>query len=341
MWVPSGRWTSSDTLVPMSLRSRIGMATLGLLALSAPVYAQQVYESVGERALGMGGAFVAVANDATATHWNPAGLAGAGPGGMTIEWQRFQSGNQDGPQLPGPDRRKTQFGSVGSLPLAVSYGTFQTTSLVAQPADDVVVQSLRVRHYGVTILQSVTEGLVVGGTLKYERGRAVQSSFPGRTAGEALKAGEDVDGPSRSAFDVDLGVMADMQMLRVGFTWRNMLSPSFGAIAIPANTLQRQARLGVALLPTDGLTLAMDLDLDTVDLRDGLRRMVALGGEGRLGRRLALRTGIRWSLEGERRPVGAFGGSLMFREHLWLDGHYAQGRLDEDRELGFAMRAGF
>ena len=38
----------------------------------------QAIETVGARALGMGGAFVAVANDSTATWWNPAGLA-AGP----------------------------------------------------------------------------------------------------------------------------------------------------------------------------------------------------------------------------------------------------------------------
>ena len=44
-----------------------------LLAASAPVHAQ-VFETFGVRALGMGGAFVAVADDATATYWNPAGL---------------------------------------------------------------------------------------------------------------------------------------------------------------------------------------------------------------------------------------------------------------------------
>ena len=32
----------------------------------------QIVESVGHRALGMGGAFVAVADDSTATWWNPA-----------------------------------------------------------------------------------------------------------------------------------------------------------------------------------------------------------------------------------------------------------------------------
>ena len=36
--------------------------------------AEFLSHGVGARALGMGGAFVAVADDATATYWNPAGL---------------------------------------------------------------------------------------------------------------------------------------------------------------------------------------------------------------------------------------------------------------------------
>src|SRR5947208_12622874 len=35
----------------------------------------QTFEAVGTRAAGMGGAFVAVADDASAAYWNPAGFA--------------------------------------------------------------------------------------------------------------------------------------------------------------------------------------------------------------------------------------------------------------------------
>ena len=45
-----------------------------VVVLPPPARAQ-IYETVGTRAQGMGGAFVAVADDATATWWNPAGLA--------------------------------------------------------------------------------------------------------------------------------------------------------------------------------------------------------------------------------------------------------------------------
>jgi hypothetical protein len=68
--------------------------------------------------------------------------------------------------------------------------------------------------------------------------------------------------------------------------------------------------------------------------------MLALGGEVRLSARLQARSGIRWSLDGRRRPVGAAGLSVAVRPGLWLDGHYAQGHDDEDREFGVALRAG-
>ena len=45
------------------------------LATCASPASVQVFESIGVRALGMGGAFVVVADDATANYWNPAGLA--------------------------------------------------------------------------------------------------------------------------------------------------------------------------------------------------------------------------------------------------------------------------
>jgi hypothetical protein len=56
---------------------RDALISVVLLAIAVPASAQ-IVESVGGRALGMGGAFVAVASDSSATWWNPGALA-AGP----------------------------------------------------------------------------------------------------------------------------------------------------------------------------------------------------------------------------------------------------------------------
>ena len=54
--------------------------------------------------------------------------------------------------------------------------------------------------------------------------------------------------------------MANLQQLRVGLTVRNVTEPTFGTIAQNEITLKRLARLGVAVLPTTGVILAMDFD---------------------------------------------------------------------------------
>jgi hypothetical protein len=68
--------------------------------------------------------------------------------------------------------------------------------------------------------------------------------------------------------------------------------------------------------------------------------MIALGGEDRIGRRFAVRGGVRWSVVGDRQRVGTVGVSVALRPGTWLDGHYTQGDLDGDRGFGIALRAG-
>src|SRR6185503_18003875 len=72
----------------------------GLLASSALPASAQIYESVGTRAQGMGGAFVAVVDDATATWWNPAGLATGAYFSSVIERGRTTEPAEAGPGGP-------------------------------------------------------------------------------------------------------------------------------------------------------------------------------------------------------------------------------------------------
>src|SRR5215217_7736321 len=62
-------------------------ACMLLLGASALCEAQ-TSELIGVRAQGMSGAFTAVADDATATWWNPAGLAGGAYFNGIIEYSR-------------------------------------------------------------------------------------------------------------------------------------------------------------------------------------------------------------------------------------------------------------
>src|SRR4051812_49468639 len=72
-----------------------------LLLLPASARAQAI-EIAGSRAAGMGGAFVAVASDSSATWWNPAGLA-AGPFlDFAIYRNALQAGGGNAPARRGP-----------------------------------------------------------------------------------------------------------------------------------------------------------------------------------------------------------------------------------------------
>src|SRR5688572_6780391 len=138
--------------------------------MTAQASAQTSFEVVGSRALGMGGAFVAVANDPSAAFWNPAGLASGQPAGATIEWVRFRFGDQDATPSAGPWRRSAKFDALGTWPIGVSYANFDESRLVTDVEGTLQSQRFSTKHYGATVLQTLVEGLVIGTTLKYIRG---------------------------------------------------------------------------------------------------------------------------------------------------------------------------
>jgi hypothetical protein len=320
---------------------RWALALVVLAGGAARASAQPVFEAAGERALGMAGAFVAVADDATAVHWNPAGLVAGQPAGMTIGWHQFQVGNQDAAPVAGSRRGRSTLTSLGTWPLGVSYGTTRRVRIAAGAGGQLTGESLRVGYVGVTVLQTLLEGLVIGSTLKVVRGAAAAGPVDEPTAAGALDRIADLEGDTRTTFDLDVGLMASAPRVRLGLTVKNLRSPEFRAIAGNAIALPRQARAGLAVLPTDGLTLAIDLDLNAVDLMGDLRRILAAGGELAVGSRVQVRSGVRWNLANDRRATGAVGVSLSVRRGFWLDGHYGLGRADESREFGVALRAGF
>ena len=77
-----------------------GLLAAAVVVVCAPPAAAQMYEAVGTRAQGMGGAFVAVADDATATWWNPAGLATGAS--LSFVWDMAENLAPADPRPEGP-----------------------------------------------------------------------------------------------------------------------------------------------------------------------------------------------------------------------------------------------
>jgi len=153
---------------------------------------------------------------------------------------------------------------------------------------------------------------------------------------------EDVSSKSSTEFDLDLGAMGDFDKVRVGLTLKNLLRPQFTDVAGIATVLPRQFRAGLAVMPRDGLSLALDLDLDTVGLWDGPRRGIAVGGESRVSSTLTARGGVRWNLEDDlKRPALSAGASYRLTASVSLDAHYTYSNDRRERAFGAALRAGY
>jgi hypothetical protein len=329
------------------IRSFVGILLL-VLAPSAAA-AQVRFEAVGARALGMSGAFVAVADDPSAVFWNPAGLVHGAPAALTIGLDRFQFRKPTDRAVLGGGDSSSEYFAFGTWPLGLSYGHFRSGGLRRAGDLQTTAESVSIHQLGFTVLQTLLDGdirsqratLTGGATIKYVRGNAAASLFAaGSSVVEALDAARAQPGDTKNAIDVDVGLLADFGRVRAALALKNLTSPAFPTIAGSEIRLPRLARVGVSAEPVAGLTLAIDVDLDTADPLVGHRQVIALGGETRPSARVAVRGGVRWQPSGEHQPVGTLGGSMGIRQGLWIDGYVAFGR-SHDQGFGIALRGGF
>ena len=325
-----------------------------MVLLSPALAAAQDVEAVGTRALGMAGAFVGVADDATAIYWNPGGLAAGAYFSMVIDRSSDKS-------LPHNDlRAKGQSATilaVATPALGIGYYRLRTTALTpiptAQPqqdrnfrADGVVrVDTLVTHHAGVTLVQSLTSRVAVGATLKLVRGIAGSSVETSGDADALLDAGSELAGAASTHFDTDVGVMAALGGIRAGFTVRNLRQPEFEAEGGgPARKLKRQARAGVSATPL-GVLLAADVDLTRTDGPFGAIRNVAAGTELRIVRRATVRAGFRVNTIADavhgRSRAAAFGGSFAVTGSAFIDAQLTRGSEAGSEGWGIAGRIGF
>jgi hypothetical protein len=251
----------------------------------------------------MGGAFVAVADDASAIYWNPAGLA------HIYEFDAQLSVSQ------------TTLLGVAMPAVGVAYYRNQTAvsssgSRKNGGSGEVRVSALATENFGVSVLQTLANTVVIGTTLRA------------------------VNGSGSTAFDLDAGVMASRGAVRLGFVARNLRE---GLDTV------RQARVGVALAPRalpagvyGPFSVAFDLDLTRISTPNGGQRQAAIGSEqwwakGAVGTRL----GVHWSTLNDRNPALSGGLSVRLPRSLFLEGHVTKRMKAGDSAWGAAVRLTF
>jgi len=294
-------------------RSVVSASLLVFLA-AAPTRAQTT-DVIGVRAQGMAGAFTAVADDATAGWWNPAGLAGGALFNGLIEYgrpERSQPASVRGFAAAYPALGLTYY----RLPLSQIR---LTTSTGVPPIgrQEEGVLSL----YGATVGQSFGDHFVLGSTLKLLHADTTNVSL-------------------------DAGAMASFGPARFGLTFRDLTNPSFGS-GDSAFTLERHARAGAAL--TSGrrgvvgtATLAFDAELTTIHGVDGDERGVAVGAEAWNPKRtIGIRGGLSKNSVGSGARVQSGGLSFAVRSGTYFDAYLSGGNDAARRGWGFALRVTF
>lgn len=294
------------------------------LVLSVPfsVHAQS-FGGIGTRAEGMGGAFVAVADDASAVYWNPAGIAT----GATFDLQ--VSAGSDAKLFVG-----------AALPvLAASY--YRTRDVIGLPtvsgspdrqnggSGEVPVRTLTTTNVGVTVVQTVVPGLVMGTTARIVRG-----GF------------ENAD--ARTTVDLDAGAMVAAWDVKFGLTARNLREPEFEGPGGGVR-MQRQFRVGAALAPRSlpagvhgPFSLAIDVDLTTTPDVQGKRRMAAAGGEYWVAKGLVgARAGVRWSTLGDTHRAFSGGFTVRLPRSVHIEGQVTKDNEFEEAEWSIGARVTF
>jgi len=296
------------------------IAFFPLFLLCPAVVGAQTFGGIGTRAEGMGGAFVAVADDASAVYWNPAGLAT----GATFDFQIARGEGAVGSAT-----------FVGATMPVLGLSFYRTHTVQVSPdrkndgSGKVEIRTLDTSNVGITFVQTVVSGLVIGTTARMVKGGV-----------EGFESG--------TSADFDAGAVVSAGSMRVGITGRNLRRPEFEGPTGPV-AMARQVRVGAALVPRSlpaGLygpfSLAFDADLTKTPGVSGDLRMAAVGGEYWLARGLVgARAGLRWStLDNENRAVSG-GLTVRLPRSVFAEGQVTKPQDDGDAEWSVAARVTF
>lgn len=283
----------------------------------------QAAPPAGVRAAGMGGAFVGVADDASATYWNPAGLASGAFFSLVLD----RSAVKPPDALDAPDGSAALI-AIGTPPLGATYYRLAFPVAPAIGGGTAArntgnLETLVTNQFGVTVDQSLHDGIAVGATLKAVRGEtSVQK---------------------RTALDADFGVMVSAGAGRIGLAVRNAFEPDF-MTSTGSVTLQRQVRGGFSVLLHDLVRVAVDSDFTRADVPGGEWRDAAAGAELHPIPRAWVRGGVHWNTAGGdlgTAPVASVGGSGAVYGSLMVDAQVSAGSKNGNRGWGVGLRYNF
>lgn len=225
-------------------------------------------ELIGPKAYGMGGAFTAIADDASSLYWNPAGLAQSGMVGGELSFGVHGTALEDLTQLA---QSIAQGQIVKDTPLEGSVTTFMGANMKSYSGgviriDRLYPDGLKGFHYSqmvgnLAFAHQLNRPLFnmgktsFGVNLKLIQGEMTNYLLDGQTS----YIGQ--------GFGIDAGVLFQLaDLLHIGATVKN-IGPDLKLInneeMIQTQPLEKTATLGIAVkVPVIGTTIAGDLEHD-------------------------------------------------------------------------------
>ena len=299
---------------------------------------------VGARAIGMGGAFVATANDASALYWNPAGIARSSQMQfmfMNTNWIADMKFNYAGLTFP-----LGAFGSMGAFLTALNYGDMAVRT-VDQPEGTGEIFSASDLAVGLSYSLALTDRFTIGVNAKYIRqaiwhekanGLAVDFGTLFVTGLHGLRIGASLlnFGTDMRMEGKDVLVFHDVDPYIIGNNDR-----------VPAN-LQTEKwplplifQFGLAMDIVNNEMNLLTIAVDAVHPYDNTESL-NFGAEYSFRNMFSLRAGYRdmFLRDGEQGPTFGIGFNNTFLGNLSirLDYAYADfGRLDNTQHLSLAI----
>ncbi len=337
---------------------------LGLAALPQEVFAVDTpattvtrtsYGSPGARSAGMGGAFVGLSDDSSATFLNPAGILLLPQKEVTLEVRNRTASPEFAPALPLGVRTESDQTDVSFASLAIPfesrrfglgffYGSLSnfdgSVSTVRQPAAgtnffaQISDASLQDRYFGVSGAAQIGEKVRVGAAA-FQAKRNYDASFT------LVGAGSYVDNTSDADTGFNLGTHVSVSdSFSLGFTYRSQLEfageSTFRLVnnPIPArnpiSTIVPSAfTVGAGWKATDSLTFAFDVSRirhservdDVTRIPEALRPTVGVSDSGTtidVAANIVAKDGTDYRLGAEYSiPLDA--GTILLRAGYWSE----------------------
>ncbi len=343
-------------------RPRLALIAAALLLSFPAAAAAQPFDAAGTRARGMAGAFVAVADDASATWWNPAGLPNSFivDGLIDFESSRLIDHRHTPISEEEPGLQTGATGVAFAFPaIGASYYRVRQSEVVPatgaidpgrqDPRTAQTGRSLLTHQFGLSVVQSLGDAVTVGATARLIRGSLGLARFPDAVnADAALDAAADAAAHAATKGDVDVGVLVRLSRVRVGLAARNLAEPAFTAADGSSWRLDRAVRVGAAVVSESARSgrqlwvVSLDADLTTTTTAAGDRRDVAAGAERWFrDRRVGIRGGVRASTVDEARPAASAGASVAVAGGIWIEAEATGGGDSSTRGWGVSAHVMF